>query len=214
MHLHHVLSKHQFENLEDSFRASDLMSIKTWLSQMCMVQQLLTSRNLSMICCLYATSRWRHQYIYEAKNLWTITFALWSIMANQKQNCCDVSNFHQVVTIVSAKFQSSVFYYLCFNAKRTQPFWENKCCRKKQNPNRHTFLMNTFKPLFSLHSQWKWLLICFNIVSGQVTFSPHYTTFVLDKTRYIHRGISSQIIPSLHVCKPIFFAPYSNVQSS
>ena len=28
-----------------------------------------------------------------------------------KQNCCDVTNFHQVATVASASFQSSLFYY-------------------------------------------------------------------------------------------------------
>ena len=28
-----------------------------------------------------------------------------------KQNCCDVTNFHQVATVASASFQSSLFYH-------------------------------------------------------------------------------------------------------
>ena len=50
---------------------------------------------------------------YEAKNLWTITqFCTAGINhGGPKQNFCDVTNFHQVATVASAIFQSSLFYY-------------------------------------------------------------------------------------------------------
>ena len=61
--------------------------------------------------------------------------------------------------------------------KTNETFSRNKCCRQKQNHS-HTFSINIFKHLFSLGSRWQ--LVRFNMLSGQVTFSRHYTaTFVL-----------------------------------
>ena len=41
-----------------------------------------------------------------------------------KQNCCDVTNFHQVATVASASFQSSLFYYPWFKFRQCEDYSE------------------------------------------------------------------------------------------
>ena len=50
-------------------------------------------------------------------------------MADRKQHFCDVINFHQVVTVASASFQSSLFYYAWLQViKEIQIFLHKTIC--------------------------------------------------------------------------------------
>ena len=78
---------------------------------------------------------------YEAKILWTITqFCTAGIShGGPKQNCCDVTNFHQVATVASASFQSSLFYYPCWKRGSQQTDVSFLCvCPLIDNKLRHS----------------------------------------------------------------------------
>ena len=71
----------------------------------------------------------------------------------------------------SKLFHAQVFQQrlICFNTKRMQTSRENKCCRQKQSHS-HTILNIYFRLVLGESDLF---------VSRQVTFSRHYTTFVL-----------------------------------
>ena len=97
-------------------------------------------------------------------------FCPWSVMPRPI-----VCSTDSVPVFSSVRFASTQNDLICFNTKWTRPSRENNCCREKQNHS-HTFLINIF-----FLAQWKWQLVHFNMVSGQVTtlhnFCSGYTPF-------------------------------------
>ena len=76
---------------------------------------------------------------------------------------CLTDSVPRATVFNSVQFASTQNNLTCFNTKRTSPSRENKCRRQKQNHS-HTFSINIF-----FLAQWKWQLVRFNMVSGQVT---------------------------------------------
>ena len=127
-----LLSKHQFENLEDSCRALDFVIQQLNVLKKTFYDfQPVSNKQMSLMPMANGGIGFCK---YEAKNLWTILLLHWISYGRPKQNCCDVTNFHQVATqprsqgplstsrnrtlgtrlfatVASASFQSSLFYY-------------------------------------------------------------------------------------------------------